>query len=153
MKREMLPPLLVVFALSGGLPAGSGEIEGALPVSRLDLSEWVGVWRSEDRRFLTVSMPDHHALHVDGLATEADGSEIGVFAEIRPGWISVDNRVSVVVGPAGTMLAEAAGAEDCVIHFRLNWNINWIDAEDNGRCGGRFTGRYEWHVVRGSGGD
>lgn len=142
-------PLLLALSMFPQT-AGGGELEWPIPVSRLDLSEWTGIWRTGEDRYLHIYMAEDNALHVVGFAAHPapDEEEFSEFsARILPGWISVTNRVIVAVGSDGTVPAEEARDGDCVISLKLDWNINWLDARDNESCGDgkvSFTGRYEW---------
>lgn len=132
----------------------------AQTVSRLDLSEWVGQWAAGDEQTLRVTMPDKKGLQIEGFASYgADDPEkvaigavnVGEFSVRVPSrWIRADNVIEIMIGPDGEAEpAEKAGEHDCVLGLRLDWNINWIDVTDNGKCGGlnvSFTGQYEWVV-------
>lgn len=149
----MLAPVLAVG------PAGAGELDGT--VSRLDLSEWVGDWVAGEEQSIAITMPDKKGLQVDGFATYgaldpervAIGAvNVGAFSLRVPSrWISVNNQIDIAIGTDGrAVIAEEAGENDCVLSMRLDWNINWIDVTDSGRCGGlnvRFTGRYDYGPV------
>lgn len=142
--------------------AGTGvaaQAEGHGLVSRLDPSEWVGEFRAGPEQQIIVTMPAPDALQIEGYATfgasdperVASGAvNVGEFSvRIPVGWIYADNSLEFAVHPDGAAVpVEAAEPDDCVIGMKLDWNINWIDASDNNRCGGlnvSFTGRYEYH--------